>query len=83
MRFEIVRDNLDDLGARIEDVAQEAIDAVALSYANDASIDVEHHVRTQLSSRGIGPADDETLEEIARDIRAGHRPSVGRPDGSV
>ena len=78
-----MRDDQNELGARIDDVAQEAIDAVSLLYANDASIDVEQHLQDQLSSRGIAAADQETLAEAARDIRAGHSPSVGEPDGSV
>jgi hypothetical protein len=83
MRFEVARDNQHQLGARIEDVAQEAIDATALAYANDAAIDVDQHLRAQLSSRGIAAADTETLAEIQRAIRAGHPSSVGRSDGSL
>jgi hypothetical protein len=83
MRFEIVRDGQRELGARIEDVAQDAIDATALAYAHDASIDVEEHLRAQFSSRAIGAADGETLIEVGREIRAGRHPSVGWQDGPV
>lgn len=83
MRFEIARDNQEQLGARIEDVAQEAVDTTTLAYTRDAEIDVEAHLRAQLSSRGIAAADDETIDELVREIRAGHDISVGRHDGSV
>jgi hypothetical protein len=72
-----------DLGAPVEDVAQEAIDAVAATYANDAHIDVEQHLRAQLSGRGITGADQEWIAEVAHEIRSGHPVRVGRPDGSV
>ncbi len=78
----MARDKQDDLGARIGDVAQEAIDAVALAYAHDAATDVERRLEAEFASRGIVAADAETLDEIQRGIRAGRTPSVGRPDGS-
>jgi hypothetical protein len=83
MNFVVDRDNLDDLGAPIEDVAQEAIDATASAYTNDPGTDVEAHLRAQLSSRGIAAADDATLDELVRSIRAGHSVSVGQSDGSL
>lgn len=82
MRFEIVRAE-GELGAPLEDVAREAADATATAYANDATIDVEEHLRAQLSSRGIAAADEETLAELAREVRSGHAPDLGKPDGSV
>jgi hypothetical protein len=81
MRFEVVRAD-HDLGAPIEDVAREAADATGTAYTNDPGIDVEEHLRAQLSSRGIAAADEATLEELAREIRSGHDPAIGRPDGS-
>ena len=85
MKFEMASDFEGELGAPVEDVAQEAIDATATAYANyaDADIDVEQHLRAQLSSRGIRAADEEWIAEAAHEIRSGHRVSVGRPDGSV
>ena len=83
MRFEIAKDSEGELGAPIDDVAQEAIDATATTYSSDAGIDVEQHLRAQLASRGIQAADEESLADIAHQIRSGHRVSVGRPDGSV
>lgn len=83
MRFQTAHDGPDDLGAPIEDVAQEAIEAAALTYASDAGIDVEEHLRAQLSSRGLAAADESTIPEVAEAIRAGHSPSVGWSDGSV
>ena len=72
-----------DLAAPVEDVAQEAIDAVAATHANDAEIDVDEHLRAQLRSRGITSADQAWVQEVAQEIRAGHPVRVGLPDGSV
>ena len=83
MNFEVDRERQDELGAPVDDVAQEAIDATATAYANDAGIDVEQHLRVQLSGRGVVASDAETIDHIGREIRAGHDVSVGRPDGSV
>jgi hypothetical protein len=83
MKFEMASDFEGELGAPVEDVAQEAIDATATAYTNDADIDVDQHLRAQLSSRGIRAADEKWVAEAAHEIRSGHRVSVGRPDGSV
>ena len=83
MEFRAADDAPTDLGARVEDAAQEAIDATALAYTHDADIDVAVHLRAQLSDRAVVAADDRTLEEVARSIRAGHDVRVGRSDGSV
>jgi hypothetical protein len=72
-----------DLGAPVQDVAQEAIDAVATTYTNDAGIDVDQQLRAQLSSRGIRAVDESWLSEVAHDIRSGHHVRVGQPDVSV
>ena len=72
-----------DLGARVEDVAQEAIDAVTKTYGNDPEIDVEQHLREQLSSRGITGADDGWITEVTEGIRADRPVQVGESDGSV
>ena len=79
----MIRGDDDDLGARVEDVAQEAVDATALTYANDPAIDVEEHLREQLESRGLATTDDETLTRLAQQIRGGHPVRIGEPDGSV
>lgn len=71
-----------ELGARVEDVAQEAIDAVAATHRNDPDIDVEQHLHDQLSSRGVRTGAAQ-LSEIAQAIRSGRGVHVGRPDGSV
>jgi hypothetical protein len=56
-----------ELGARLEDVAQEAIDARAATYASDAHIDVDQHLRAQLSGRGISAAaNEEYVSEMPR-----------------
>lgn len=83
MKFETANEFEGELGAPIDDVAQEAIDATAVTYTNDAGIDVEEHLRAQLASRGIKTTDEESVAEIAHEIRSGHSVSVGRPDGSM
>jgi hypothetical protein len=72
-----------DLDAPVQDVAQEAIDAVANMYTHEPDIDVEQHLRTELSSRGIRSVDGSWLSEIAHGVRSGHRVQVGDSDGSV
>jgi len=72
-----------ELGAPVQDVAQEAIDAVAVTYSNDSGIDVEEQLRAQLSGRGIRSADDSWVADVARQIRSGHDVQVGRSDGSM
>jgi hypothetical protein len=72
-----------DLGAPVQDVAQEAIDSVAATYAHDPQVDVEEQLRAQLASRGITGTDQEWLDEVVHEVRAGHPVRVGRPDGSV
>jgi hypothetical protein len=83
MNFEMDPEVNGELGARVEDVAQEAIDATATTYTNDADIDVDEHLRIQLSSRGIRAVNEGWLSEIAHEIRSGHEVRVGEPDGSV
>jgi hypothetical protein len=80
--FEIDPGRTDELGAPVLDVAQEAVDATAGSYASDAAIDVEDHLRAQLSSRGLR-ADDAVVAEVATAIRSGDQVTVGNRDGSV
>lgn len=72
-----------DPGARVEDVAQEAIDATATTYSNDPSIDVEEILRLELSSRGVRPTSEENLRELGAAIRSGHPVRVGEHDGST
>lgn len=72
-----------DLGASVEDVAQEAIDATATTYTTDAGIDVDEHLRLQLSSRGIKAVNEEWLAETGHTIRSGHASREGQSDGSV
>ena len=79
---ERVDDRADDLGAPIEDVAQEAVDATSTAYANDAAIDVEDRLALELGSRGLR-ADGDVIAEVAADIRSGHRVDLGRSDGST
>jgi hypothetical protein len=83
MRFEVDPAVGGELGAPIDDVAQEAIDATAGAYTDDASIDVEEQLRVQLRARGVVAADESSISELAHAIRSGHHVSVGRPDGSI
>jgi hypothetical protein len=72
-----------DLGAPVEDVAQEAIDATATRYARTPAIDVTATLRAQLHGRGLRATSEVELEEVAASIRAGRAVEVGRHDGSV
>ena len=83
VKFELADDFQGELGAPLEDVAQEAVDATATVYTNDASIDVEQHLSVELSSRGIKAVKAEWIAEVGGGIRSGHHVSVGEPDGSV
>jgi hypothetical protein len=83
MTFDIKGDHNGGLGARVEDVAQEAIDATSTTYTNNADIDVEEHLRAQLSSRGLTSPDEKWVAEVASAIRSGHPVRVGESDGSV
>lgn len=80
--FERDPDRADDVGAPLEDVAQEAVDATAAAYTNDATIDVEERLGVELRSRGVR-ADADALAGVAAEIRSGHRVDLGRSDGST
>lgn len=68
-------------GASVQDVAQEAVDAAASAYTEDAGIDVEERLRTELRARGLAPTEDGALGALARRIRSGHHVSLREPDG--
>ena len=80
MEFEKIHEG--DLGAPLEDVAQEAVDAASTTYTNTPDIDVQQHLREQLHSRGLR-ASEATLDEIAATIRSGHTVELGEHDGSI
>lgn len=80
MEFETIHG---DLGARVEDVAQEAVDATATRYARSPDIHVEETLREQLHGRGLRAVSEATLEEIAAQIRSGHHVEIGEHDGSI
>jgi hypothetical protein len=80
MEFEFTHEGI---SAPVRDVAQEAIDAAAATYANNPGADVEEQLRMQLSSRGVRATRGDLITEIAQGIRAGHQVNVGRPDGSI
>lgn len=79
--FETIHDG--DLGAPLLDVAQEAVDATAVTYARSPGTDVEHTLRGELRSRGIRARSEDALRDLAGRIRAGEAVSLGRHDGSV
>jgi len=72
-----------DLGAPVQDVAQEAVDATATRYARTPDIDVLQTLREQLHGRGLAAVSDTDLEQVAASIRAGHAVQIGEHDGSV
>ena len=72
-----------DLGAPVQDVAQEAVDATATRYASTPDIDVLQTLREQLHGRGLAAVSDTDLEQVAASIRAGHAVQIGEHDGSV
>lgn len=81
MEFVLTRE--EDLGARPEDVAQEAVDATTTTYGNDPGIDVEEHLRQQFSSRGLQAVREEDIRVLAGHIRSGRRVALGQHDGSI
>jgi hypothetical protein len=81
MEFETI--HAGELGAPVEDVAQEAVDATATRYTRTPEIDVEQDLRQQLRGRGLRAATEATVEEIATMIRSGHEVRVGKHDGSI
>jgi hypothetical protein len=68
------------LGGRLQDLLQEAVDATASAYTEDASTDVEQHLAAELSGRGITAVDDGWLAEAAHQIRSGHHLEISGPD---
>ncbi len=80
--FERDPDRAEDLGAPIEDVTQEAIDATSTAYTNDATIDVEERLALEVRSRGVR-ADAGAIAGVAAASRSGHRVDLGRSDGST
>ncbi|SFC33861.1 hypothetical protein SAMN04487968_105233 [Nocardioides terrae] len=77
----MVRDIDGELGAPIEEVAQDAVDATAGLYTSDASLDVEEQLRIQLHARGIAAVDEASISELAHGIRSGHHVSIAGSDG--
>ncbi|HEY0645381.1 MAG TPA: hypothetical protein VGD39_18325 [Nocardioides sp.] len=72
-----------ELGARVQDVAQEAVDATATLYASEPDIDVTETLRQHLHARGLAAASDADLEQVATSIRSGHAVELGEHDGSI
>ena len=72
-----------ELGAPVEDVAQEAVDATATLYTRSPDIDVLETLREHLHGRGLAAASDADLEQLAESIRSGHAVALGEHDGSI
>jgi hypothetical protein len=83
MAFDTGGEHGDDRTSSVEQVAQEAIDAVADTYSSDAHIDVEQELRDELASRGVRFSDASWVAEVARHIRSGHRLTLGEADGPL
>jgi hypothetical protein len=62
---------------------QEAIDATAVSYAGDDTIDLERNLRAELDSRGVDSIDEAWVNDVTEKIRQGTEVVVGEHDGSV
>jgi hypothetical protein len=62
-------------------VLQEAIDATAVAYAGDASLDAEQSLRTEMASRGIDQVDDAWISDVAektlKDARSSWASTMG------
>ncbi|WP_220451174.1 HIT family protein [Nocardioides dongkuii] len=69
----------DDSGRQIDAATQDAVDAVATSYARDSAIDVEDRLRGEMSSRGL-EGDERWFAEVAEEIRTGRHVGVTDPE---
>ena len=56
----------------VAEVVQAAVDSTAAAYANDAGLDVEERLRSELVGRGVDLDDEGSLAEAATGIRSGH-----------
>lgn len=72
-----------ELGAPVQDVVQEAVDATATLYTRTPDIDVLQTLREHLHARGLAATSDVDLEQLAASIRSGHAVELGEHDGSV
>lgn len=85
LEIDTTRTTTTELGAPIQDIGQQAVDAVAFAYAGDAGMDVEDRVRHELSSRGLR-ADDAWVADAAASVRSGHSAEVddrGGPNAAI
>jgi hypothetical protein len=83
VNFEMAPEFEGEVGAPIDHLAQEAINATATAYADDAGIDVEQLLRAQLSSHAIEARNDQWIAQTGHRIRSGHHVSIAKPDGPV
>jgi hypothetical protein len=57
---------------QVQSATQAAVDATATAYTDDASVDVDMRLRSELSQRGLDVDDDHWLAEVAHRVRSGH-----------
>ena len=57
---------------QVQSATQAAVDATATAYTDDASVDVDKRLRSELSQRGLDVDDDAWLAEVAHRVRSGH-----------
>ena len=62
----------DDESRRVQVAVQQAVNATATAYTEDAGLEVEGRLADELASRGVELDDDEWLSEAAHQIRSGH-----------
>jgi hypothetical protein len=76
MRFEADPDFDGEVGGDVAALAQEAVEAASTAYTEDAHVDVEERLRTELRERGVAAVDAASVAELAHGIRSGHHVSV-------
>ncbi|MDN4160459.1 hypothetical protein [Nocardioides abyssi] len=68
--------------ADLRAATQQAVDAAATAYTEDASIDLEDTLRREMAQGGMALDDDAWVREVARAIRSGHHVSFA-PEGDA
>jgi hypothetical protein len=76
MMFEADPDFDGEVDGDVAAVAQQAVEATATAYTEDAGVDVEERLRAELRSRGVAVVDAGSIAELAHGIRSGHHVSV-------
>lgn len=66
--------------SQLRATTQQAVDATATAYTQDASIDVEDHLRREMAQAGMPLDDDGWVREVAQAIRSGHHVQFAAPE---